>query len=348
MSLRVLKRTHVSEAISHLTLDDLLENQAAVFRSLSIGTNVQCPPRLTLALPNHTTLIMPGRILGTGSALKVVSVPRGGDAPPGLPAATAVIDEQTGRVRALINASELTALRTAAGSVLATRLLLGREAQPTHIVAFGSGAQIRAHLDLLVQAYPNISHISIINRTVNQRVNSLRAHIAESVLYAQSGNRVEIVVIASSETTSVAAAVSGANVIICATSSTAPLFQSEWVRLGTHIVLVGSYTPAMHEAPEELIRRAGIVVVDSREACAEEAGELINAGFTAETARWAHMVEVGELAGESKWTAETVRAAGDVTIFKSVGIAAQDVAIACAVVDRAEQLNIGPVIDFDA
>ena len=150
-----------------------------------------------------------------------------------------------------------------------------------------------------------------------------------------------------------------ADIICCVTPSTAPLFPSEWVRPDTHVILVGSYTPAMEEVDTALIKRARVVLVDSRSACAEEAGELIAAGVPQ-----ARMVEVGELLrstevpGEKSWgwepdkqrVAEVLAAGtGDVTIFKSVGIGAQDVAIAVATVERAMEMGIGTVVPgFDA
>ncbi len=87
-----------------------------------------------------------------------------------------------------------------------------------------------------------------------------------------------------------ARAVHEANVIVTATSSTVALFNSVDVTSGTRIVLIGSYKPHMREVDNELIRRAGIVVVDSKEACAREAGELIGAGLSGD-----QLAELGEV-----------------------------------------------------
>jgi len=123
------------------------------------------------------------------------------------------------------------------------------------------------------------------------------------------------------------------------------------VRPGTHIILVGSYKPEMAEVDTALIRRARILV-DSRSACALEAGELIGAGTAPEDT-----VEVGELlrstptgdgvGADSEKIAEILRGR-DVTVFKSVGVGAQDVAIAIAVVERAIEHRIGTrIYEFD-
>ena len=217
-----------------------------------------------------------------------------------------------------------------------------------HLVVFGAGLQANAHVRQLLVTYPHIARITIINRQTSARLIALvddlsRTHttvVCQGLLRASR---------APTE-----AAVRSADIICCATPSTAPLFSSEWVRPNTHIILVGSYTPAMAEVDSALIRRARVVLVDSRRACAEEAGELIAAGVPQ-----ARMVEVGELLrstevpGEETWgwqpdvqrVAEVWSAGnGDVTIFKSVGIGAQDVAIAVATVERAMEMGIGTVV----
>jgi ornithine cyclodeaminase/alanine dehydrogenase-like protein (mu-crystallin family) len=156
------------------------------------------------------------------------------------------------------------------------------------------------------------------------------------------------------------AAVRNADIICRATPSTAPLFPSESVHPGTHIILVGSYTPEMAEVDSALVRRARVVLVDSRSACAVEAGELIAASVPQTC-----VVEVGELLRRAPapahgdeprgWEPDAQRIAevlsagnGDITIFKSVGIGAQDVAIAVVTVDWAREMGIGTVVlDFE-
>lgn len=116
--------------------------------------------------------------------------------------------------------------------------------------------------------------------------------------------------------------------------------------MGTHINLVGSYTPEMREIDDDLVKRAGKILVDSREACAHEAGELVSAGISPED-----MVEVGEIVeidgeGIDDRIIET-KSAGDISIFKSVGIGLQDTAIAHLVVKNAIANNIGVRVDYD-
>jgi len=290
---------------------------------------------------------MPSRIDSVGTAMKAVSVPTSADAARlGLPASTIVMDEATGRVKAVINSRSLTAIRTAAGSVLATRLLGPK--QPHKLVAFGAGGQIEAHVDLHLRAYPSITACTIINRTENERLANLIA-----TLRSRHHGQVAFKGMTSEEHNQqfIGQHLLEADIICTATSSRSPLFDATFVRKGAHINLIGSYTPDMLEVGVDVIQRAGKIAVDSRAACLVEAGDLIRAGVDE-----ARIVELGEIAridGSGKFVTDekllaSVKAAGDITIFKSVGVGLQDVAIANLVVNRAEQMGIGTnIVSYD-
>jgi ornithine cyclodeaminase/alanine dehydrogenase-like protein (mu-crystallin family) len=134
-----------------------------------------------------------------------------------------------------------------------------------------------------------------------------------------------------------------------------------FVKPGAHIILVGSYTPDMHEVSQELLSRTGSpdgrvkmnVVVDSRAACLKEAGELIGA-----EAEGDHLVEIGELlklGQDGKWMEDEGRMGslvrernGEISVFKSVGVGVQDVAIAALVLGKAEGMGLGVLVeDYD-
>jgi ornithine cyclodeaminase/alanine dehydrogenase-like protein (mu-crystallin family) len=214
---------------------------------------------------------------------------------------------------------------------------------------FGSGKQIEAHIDLHLRAYSSIERVAIVNRTVPRATGLMtrllpRHPTVQFTATALEGNNFRTFL-------------SNAAIIIAATSSTTPLFGEDerFVRTGAHIILVGSYKPEMQEVSGELLHRSGNrlpgsqmrVVVDSREACLKEAGELIRTGVSPED-----LVEIGELVSESEdgnlvvneEKCEAVRAAGDITIFKSVGVGVQDVAITDYVVRRVEEAGLGTVV----
>lgn len=169
------------------------------------------------------------------------------------------------------------------------------------------------------------------------------SHIYLDVIASLSGNH---------EDSQMEDAVRSADVIICATSSTVPLFSSSWVRTGAHVILIGSFTPAMREVERELVLRAvpqsvdspACLLVDSRKACLEEAGELIEAKL-----KPCQLTEIGELVPRNK--KQLVNGCpgegfdGSITMFKSVGVGLQDVAIACAVVDHALSRGDGTRIE---
>ncbi|KAI0631523.1 NAD-P-binding protein [Trametes polyzona] len=354
MSLLVLSAADVAKVTSTFSPDELVVLMADVFSRLSERhRGIQQPHRTTLALEHHTSLFMPSRVSSVGTTMKVVSVPSI-DAPKevkekGLPATTVVLDEQYGNVRAVVNARRLTALRNAAGSLLSARIVLPDDAKPKSILAIGAGAQIQAHLALFLTAYPSLETCTIYNRSRNARLESLRelldstftsVHVTTGVLPSAHSKEHEA---------EFYEAVKHANIIITATSSTHPLFPSKLVQKGTHLCLIGSYKPEMHEIDTELVKRAGVIIVDQKAACLQEAGELIDAELSEDD-----LVELGELydfkAKEQAWIPregpiEEVQTSGDVTIFKSVGVGVQDVAVACAVVDRAIKEKIGVVVE---
>ncbi|KDN37299.1 hypothetical protein RSAG8_10281, partial [Rhizoctonia solani AG-8 WAC10335] len=242
----------------------------------------------------------------------------------------------TGAARAVVNSRSLTALRNAAGSVLATRLVGPKT--PIHLVLFGAGLQIKQHARLLIQTYPTITHCTIINRSLNDRFTELLADLTMEFLNL----RLEGLISGAQD---IEPTVRGADIICTATSSNQPLFDSTWLKDGAHVNLIGSYTPAMREADVGLFKRAGRqVVVDEAKSCLVEAGELIDAVMKEK-----ELIEIGTLVRAGAVEAvERVRQAGNVTVFKSVGVGAQDVAIAGLMVELAEKDGkVGTRVPYD-
>ncbi|KAF7291479.1 hypothetical protein MKEN_01482400 [Mycena kentingensis (nom. inval.)] len=349
----------VSDQFSPEFLQSLM---ATVFSRLSnsdpTNSAVWTPPRISIPMPAHTALFMPSRIASDsttgGTAVKIVSVPTSPTDARGLPASTLVLDEETGAVKAIVNAANLTALRNAAGSLLSCNLV-GPHA-PTNIVVFGAGAQIAAHLDIFLRAFPSFKHCTIVNRNLNERADKLAERVRTPFPSVNLNVYIDDAE-STAENAALRSAIIAAQVVICATSSTIPLFPSSSISDGTHIILIGSYKPTMHEVDGALIERAlpSRLIVDSREACAAEAGEIIAANLKHD-----QLVEMGDLvqfdtsSGElyldpARKPLEFVAGStsGPVTIFKSVGVGIQDVAIACAVVQRAEEMGLGTNIPWD-
>lgn len=193
---------------------------------------------------------------------------------------------------------------------------------PTNLLIFGSGAQASAHAILFLKLFPSLTSVTIIIRRPSSRSAALLTSLTASFPSVSFQVGVSTYPQPSSDDTpsdlsiNLSQAVHNANIILTLTSAKEPLFNSVDVTSGTHVVCVGSYKPEMREVDEQLIRRAGLVVVDSKAACAAEAGELIAANVGAEG-----MVELGELlAGGAvgQQAIERVQHSGDINLFKSV------------------------------
>jgi ornithine cyclodeaminase/alanine dehydrogenase-like protein (mu-crystallin family) len=200
-------------------------------------------------------------------------------------------------------------MRTGAASGVSTRLLARPDARVLSLFGVGAQAawQVRA-----VMAAREIAEVRVFARTPARR-DAFAADLA-----AELGPDMRVVAVESAE-----AAVRGADVICCATTSFDPVFSAAWVEPGAHVSAVGSFQKGMVELPPEIFARAALVAVDSREAALEEAGDLlaaIDAGLLGNDG----FVEIGTV--DRGWAAK--RDASAITVFKSVGLAIQDVATA--------------------
>lgn len=336
MTIRVLSAADIDAC---LTPTAAVDSMRTAFGELS-GGSAEVPIRGHLTTDRGTVLLMPA-YLGRSNALgaKIVSVfPRNVEQRmPAIHGTVVLLDAHTGGARAVLDGTRLTAIRTAAGSGLATELLADPVADV--LAVFGAGVQARAHIEILAGARP-LTEIRIVSRS-HASANTL----AEELTRAADGL---VPADASSAPPTVRAveqpadALMGAGLVVTATTSLTPVFDSRDLETGAHVNAVGSFRPDMQEVDSALIRRAR-VVVDQRAAIWEEAGDLIQplrAGLIEPDIIDA---ELGEIVNEK---APAGRAGFDVTYFKSVGNAAQDVAIAEAALARAEEQGLGTIVPF--
>jgi ornithine cyclodeaminase len=276
---------------------------------------------------NALALFMPAYLGGSGAlGAKALTLFRENPARqlPVIQAVVLVFDTQDGRPLALMDGSYLTALRTGAGSGAATRLMAREDARV--LAHFGAGAQA-FHQIWAVCAVRPIERVWIVNRS-RERAERL----ADLLRAFGSPIPADIRL-----TTAPAEALAEADVVCCATSSAAPIFDDADLRPGTHINGIGSYLTNMQEVPAATVVRAR-VVVDQRSAAWHEAGDLVipfQHGLIGERHVAADLGELvlGRAVGRE--------AADQITFFKSVGNAAQDVAVAQLVVQRAAELGLG-------
>lgn len=350
MSLTILSAADVAVVIDTFTAEDLTSMAIAVFALMQTGQNFVLPQRTLVHANTYKSLFMPARLSQYGTSVKIVSMPSQ-NTYDGLPATTLLLDEQTGAVKAVVNARALTALRTAAGkcrtallvtvidgSTISLGSLLASQvigpSKPRAFVVFGAGIQSEAHINLHLHTFTTISVCTIVNRNANKRLKSLLITLKNRFPNVNFDDCLL------EDTEHLARIVSSADIICATTPSTQPLIQSSCVKRGTHINLIGSYTPEMVEVDKHTIYRAKKILVDSREACRAEAGEIIQASISDED-----LIEIGELfdqAGRPLTAAiDGLKSAGDITIFKSVGIGLMDTVIASLVVNKAVALGVG-------
>ncbi len=319
MQIRILTATDVKAA---LPMPKAIEAMKLAFGQFSSG-EATVPLRGRLHTDKGVTLLMPAFLQRSRDlAVKVVSV--FGDNPSlGLPTVSAlvlVLDAETGVPRAMMEGDSLTALRTGAAGGLAADLLARKDA--SIVALFGAGVQGRAQLAAACAVRP------IREAMVYDSVPAAAARLVEEIGTWPDGPRARVA-------TSAAEAVRRADIVLTATTATTPVFNGSDLPSGVHITGVGSFTPEMQEIDASVVERA-YVVVDAREAAMAEAGDLINA-------RAAIDAELGEIVNNDKPGRQTD---AQITLFKSVGLAAQDAAAAAAVLSAAENKGLGRVIDL--
>ncbi len=313
-------------------MPDAIALMKTAFGELSAG-RAQAPLRTGIHLddPSLDALFMPATVPAAdalGVKLVTVAADNPGRGLPLIHATVLIVDPETGIPAALLDGTSITALRTGAVSGAATDLLARRDA--TTLVVVGAGAQALTQV-LAVCAVRSITRVIVVGRS-QAGLDRMAGWLEER----------DPAVAAITERTTDRAAVAAADIVCAATTSREPVFDDPDIRPGTHINAVGAYTPAMQEIPAETIIRS-LVVVDQRAAALEEAGDFvipIRAGqLRADdvTVELGHLVN-GDHAGRSS--------DDQITFFKSVGNAVQDMVVARKALDLAERRGAGQVVSL--
>jgi ornithine cyclodeaminase/alanine dehydrogenase-like protein (mu-crystallin family) len=327
MDIRVLRGAEVRKL---LPMAECVELMRTTMIALSEG-RVVLPLRSILVMPGDRGMMgmMPGYLAEPECfGVKLVSlIPR--NKPPQYSSHLGLVllfEADHGQPVALLDAAEITAIRTAAASGLATRLLAREDAGD--LALLGAGEQARSHLEAML-AVRSLRRVRVWARDRNK-----------ARLFADAeGARHNIVVETSP---SVREAIAGADIVCTTTKSREPILQGDWLTPGMHLNLVGSSIAGAAEIDTAAVLKARFFV-DCRNSTVNEGGEYLRA-LKAGAITPEHILgEIGEVANGSKVGRGSPL---DVTLYKSLGVAPQDLAAAHYVLERARALGIGQVIDF--
>lgn len=300
--------------------------------SLYSAGKATVPLRANIDVPksNGQSLYMPAYVDGAEGALgvKIVSVyPENIKKDlPSVPATMIVLDSETGMVSACLDGTYLTQLRTGAVQGAATELLAREDAKIGALIGTGGQAQSQLEAMLTVRQLEEVRIFDIDFGRASQFAEEMMQKFSTTMRPTKTSQE----------------CVEGADIITSVTTSKSPTFSAEWVKRGAHINGVGAYTPEMCEIPREIIRDADVVIFDTMDGVLEEAGDFISPlqdGFIQRDSYQGELGQLinGELIGRTN--------EDQITIFKTVGSAVLDVVVAAKIVKKAEESNLGRMID---
>ena len=329
---RLLTETDVKAV---LTMDDLIETMSAALRAYSTGGVTQ-PIRTVIPMEGDHAFfgLMPALVRAStnaqpGLGAKLVTVVGSNDAR-GLPshlASILLLDPETGALQALLDGRFITEARTAAVSAVSSRLLARKTAKSLAII--GSGVQARSHLEAL-------SRVHTLRQVTVWSPNKLHRDAFVEEAKTSMGSDPGLTPPSISAVDHAGEAVVGADIIVLVTSSPVPVLEDGWVKPGAHVISVGACRPNQREMDPALVARARLFV-DSRGAALVESGDVV---LGIQEGRFGPDHIVAEL-GQLVAGAAGRRSDSEVTIFKSLGLAVEDVTAAQLAYRRAVERGIG-------
>ncbi len=306
-----LNRDQINDLIS---MEEAIRAMGTAFAQLSNGEAV-VPPRLSLDIPdkNATSLVMPAYATGSPYyTVKIVSV-NYSNPDKGLPLIHGIVqvfDAENGKHIANLDGASITAIRTGAASGLATDLLAKENANVCAV--FGTGVQAASHIEAVLEVRP-IEKIMVFSRSKPsaEKFCSTLANQVECVI----GEKESLL---------------EADIVCTTTPASSPLFETDEIKPGCHLNVVGSHQPSFREVPTGLVARSKIIV-DNREACEQEAGDLI---IPVQEGSWSFEQVHGELGQVVSGDIIARESENEITLFKSVGNAIQDHAMAHLIMEK--------------
>lgn len=320
------------EIQSILTMGDAIGAVEEAFKEFARGT-VEMPVRVSLPVEQHNgvMLTMPAYIGGAFDAMgqKAVTVYPENPAKHGLPTILATVqlfDPETGKCLALLDGTTLTAIRTGAVGGVAAKYLAKKDSRCVGL--FGAGVQAETQLAAVaeVRRIEVAKVFDIAEERKIQFCEKMARKLGIDVTPAQTPQET----------------IRDSDIVICASTSRKPVFSGQWLQPGTHVNAIGSYTPDTRELDTATVTRSK-VVVDSKEAALKEAGDLlipIAEKAISSSHIWAELGEV--LLGKKEGRTSD----DEITVFKSVGLAIQDVSTASITYRKAVKQHRGRIVEI--
>jgi alanine dehydrogenase len=305
-----------------LTMPLALEAVENSFRAIADGSML-VNPRRRLNIPGKSYLhyMAAGDSAAGYMGLKIYTTSRHG-----LRFLVPLFDAESGDLLALLEGDYLGQVRTGAASGVATKFLSRPEARTVGIL--GTGGQARTQLEAI---------------TLVRKVEAVRAYSRDADRCKQFSSEmssrlsVRVVPVDSGDS-----AVRGADIVVTATNSTEPVVDGSWLEPGVHLNAIGANFPQKRELDDRAVARADLIVVDLREQARIEAGDLIH-GFAGDASRWDRVYELADIvAGKTKGRTS----AEQITLFKSSGIASEDIAVAAQLYEMARERRIGTQVNM--
>ena len=309
-----------------LTMEDALEAVEEAFRLHGLG-EADNRPRQRPRLPEAMLHVLAAGVPGAGLGLKAYTVGSGG-----VRFVVLLWDAQTGDLEALIEAGHMGQMRTGAASGVATKYLARPDARSVGIL--GTGTQAPAQLEAVCAVRP-LDKILAYSPTPHHR----RRFAAE--MTERLGLTVEPVDAARD-------AVVDADIVITITKASTPVLHGDWLRPGAHVNAVGSNRSRAQEIDARTLERAALVTIDDLDQGRIEAGDLL-AAERENVLSWDEVVELGHIVVGPHWGPPTMvgrhhpgrRDPESITVFESLGVAMQDIAVARIVYDKALDTGLG-------
>jgi len=311
-----------------LTMKENIGVLEQAFKEQASG-NVDMPLRPTIVLDEFhgRASFMPAYVGGDMKALGIKVISAFQDNPtkhnlPFIQGTILLLDAKNGSLLAILDGGHVTAMRTAAASGVATKYMARQDVEQVGI--FGAGIQGETHLLAMCE-------VSKISRALVFDVSKQKADAFSKKMKKEVDVEISV---ANSERE----VIKDSDIIVTVTTSRQPVFKGEWLESGCHINGVGSHHgPGIREVDATTVKRS-LVVVDSREACLKEAGDLIDPIAEGVISQEHIYAELGEVvAGKKKGRMKD----GDITFFKSVGLALEDVSTALRTYDLAQKRGVG-------